>query len=857
MLKHFETLKTPLQSVRTYPTIQDQVQRFISHHWKNAVATDLLGFWANSINKEEKDYIWSCEGFDEWEEFYIFAQHYCLLLASNNTSDSDPHAPFFRPVKPRVGCIGGESFSAQSIPDGGTMLEGTVARNDFQVRVIPSTSEKFLNRFGAGVGMDKSSMLYHGGLTVSGRTSEIVTISSNDVSTSVSCAPKARMNHTISKGGENKILLFGGRTSPAQILGDTWLYDGENWQLQDIERSGQQPLPAPRFRHCAVSNEAKEQVLIFGGISGGNTMFGGIGGGINGYTILGDWCLYSIEKKTWLPLTQVSAQGPSGETPSPRFAASMCVISDRTALLTGGIDEVGNVLDDMWKVVWTDSEVITERIRFPPEQTRLLWRFGAQLVKVNHTEVLLIGGVSGGSLMRKHETIVTIDVEKEMRVTGNCGLSMEFPPLLVGFSSGVIEGEAVIVGGGAVCFSFGAEWNQHILAITRDTEDSEPSKILVTEEDKRTRSPYAIPTVEHTEPESTGLQLKEATASAINSTNQATSVKEIPRVRITSEEDFAALMAKGEPAILDGLEFGSCVEKWNWEYLKDQVGRDRQIIVHSSSTSQMSFTTKNFTYEKTTFGAFIDAVSSPTSSSNSTSTPTQQPGLYLRSLSTTSPAKHAANLQTDFPNLAPDFTIPPQLRFVTENLHSSPLRISSANVGMWLHFDVTANVLFHVSGQKRFRLWHPRRALELGFPPGGSSSATILDPFADVSSKGDKAAQRTPFIPPDYEVILSPHDAIFIPPVFPHAALPLTPCVAVNVFFRDLDKGRYAPGKDVYGNKDLAAYEKGRLALGRVVKEFEGLPGWVRRFYMERLGAEYIERAREEDEGGDRRGGLG
>ena len=136
----------------------------------------------------------------------------------------------------------------------------------------------------------------------------------------------------------------------------------------------------------------------------------------------------------------------------------------------------------------------------------------------------------------------------------------------------------------------------------------------------------------------------------------------------------------------------------------------------------MSFTTKNFSYEKTVFGSFIDTISTSAASHTCSFSPLQQPGLYLRSLSSSSPTKTPTNLVTDFPNLSPDFLLPPELNFVQKNFHSSPLRISSANVGMWLHFDVTANILFQIRGTKRFRLWHPNRALELGFPPGGSSS---------------------------------------------------------------------------------------------------------------------------------------
>lgn len=61
--------------------------------------------------------------------------------------------------------------------------------------------------------------------------------------------------------------------------------------------------------------------------------------------------------------------------------------------------------------------------------------------------------------------------------------------------------------------------------------------------------------------------------------------------------------------------------------------------------------------------------------------------------------------------------------------------------------------------------------------------------------------------------------------------------VAVNVFFRDLESG-YAAGRDVYGNRDLQAYENGRRDVERIVKAFRGVPDDMARFYLDRLAAE-------------------
>jgi tRNA wybutosine-synthesizing protein 4 len=66
--------------------------------------------------------------------------------------------------------------------------------------------------------------------------------------------------------------------------------------------------------------------------------------------------------------------------------------------------------------------------------------------------------------------------------------------------------------------------------------------------------------------------------------------------------------------------------------------------------------------------------------------------------------------------------------------------------------------------------------------------------------------------------------------------------VAVNVFFRNLDSG-YAAGKDVYGNRDLQAYENGRRDVERIAKTFKTVPEDMARFYLERLAMEVQERA--------------
>jgi tRNA wybutosine-synthesizing protein 4 len=88
----------------------------------------------------------------------------------------------------------------------------------------------------------------------------------------------------------------------------------------------------------------------------------------------------------------------------------------------------------------------------------------------------------------------------------------------------------------------------------------------------------------------------------------------------------------------------------------------------------MDFQSKNFSYVTKTFGDFVDQAD-------------HGGQLYLRSLSSQNPSQLPTDLRKDFPSVADDFCLPPELAIVLENFHSSPLRISGP-VMMWLHYDV-------------------------------------------------------------------------------------------------------------------------------------------------------------------------
>lgn len=145
-----------------------------------------------------------------------------------------------------------------------------------------------------------------------------------------------------------------------------------------------------------------------------------------------------------------------------------------------------------------------------------------------------------------------------------------------------------------------------------------------------------------------------------------------------------------------------------------------------------------------------------------------------------------------------------------------------------------ANVLCQIRGSKRLLLFPPSDIKHFEFDPGASSSHINVFDKLD-----DQILARTHI----HEALLEPGDILFLPPLWLHTALPTSGVsIAVNTFFKNL-QDVYALGKDVYGNRDLQAYEKGRQNIAKIVSSFDHMPGDVRGFYLQRLVQEFQQKA--------------
>ena len=147
-----------------------------------------------------------------------------------------------------------------------------------------------------------------------------------------------------------------------------------------------------------------------------------------------------------------------------------------------------------------------------------------------------------------------------------------------------------------------------------------------------------------------------------------------------------------------------------------------------------------------------------------------------------------------------------------------------------------ANIYCQIDGTKRLVLFPPTDVHHLSFAPGASSSS--IDVFEHL--KTNSLAKTHP-----HEATLGPGDVLFLPPLWLHTATPISDSsIAVNVFFRNLENG-YSAGRDVYGNRDLLAYEKGRQAVTKIVSAFNDVPAEAKQFYVQRLASELLSQAQE------------
>jgi tRNA wybutosine-synthesizing protein 4 len=247
MLNHFNKLNTQLKSVSTYPTVSDQFTRFSSRGWESVKVWTLWEAWADEtfLSASERRALDDIEQFDEWEEFALFASHYCVVHARAGTNCAAIPPPFVPP------------------PGGGFFLEPVALQYD------ECQGVRGQRRFAAAMHLNEpwtqESVLNVLGLGTKSRLQSCDVFSLGDPETEGSITfreggPTTRMCHSLTDLGNGRVLLTGGRGSPSSPLKDCWLFDklAKVWvQMHD--------LPTPLYRHSVTALGWSGLVLLLGG----------------------------------------------------------------------------------------------------------------------------------------------------------------------------------------------------------------------------------------------------------------------------------------------------------------------------------------------------------------------------------------------------------------------------------------------------------------------------------------------------------------------------------------------------------------------------------------------------------------